>query len=212
MAVPNRPLCKADVEAKIRELLLDKRTIREIRDSLGVSNDKVMRIRRLLLSPEPTAPVSVSSDAPNPNRNKNRNKTENRNIADGDIENTRKNVEFLALRRMQTELENPDCDIKVAKDALSVVGSRPKDAPESVTVILNQVYQFAALARERYWSEIEGKPSPQVIDVTAAPSDGPGELAAPEATQHPQADNPCDQAVEVTATQNNDIPADDISR
>lgn len=127
------------------------------------------------------------------------------------LDKKRKSVELLALSRLERELENEDCDVRVAKDALSVVGSRPKDAPESVTVILNQVYQFAALARERYWSEIEGKPSPQVIDVAAAPSDGPGELAAPEATQHPQADNPCDQAVEVTATQNNDIPADDFS-
>jgi len=158
------PVVTVDVDAAIRQMLIDKKSVRDICKVLHVSNTKVCKIRKMLVSgdtiqkPSKTAPVTKRND----------NAIQESNAyTPEEVESKRKAVEMLALQAMEDRLNEGDVTIKDATSVLSVVGEKPKQQGDTVVMLINSVGNMAVAARQLLINEAKAKqiPAPDVVDV-----------------------------------------------
>jgi len=171
------PIVTVDVDAAIRQMLIDKKSVRDICKVLHVSNTKVCKIRKMLVSgdtiqkPSKTAPVTKRND----------NAQAKCNTAEvytpEDVEAKRKSVEMLALQAMEDRLNEGDVTIKDATSVLSVVGEKPKAQGDTVVMLINSVGNMAVAARQLLINEAKARQLPVASDNTTNIID-----VAPEST------------------------------
>lgn len=141
----NVPLVAVDVDAKIRSMILEKKSVREIRKSLGVSNTKICRIRKEIVTGEPILKASkraaVTLDKRNTTGESNARTPE-------EIEALRKEIEYTALARLKDHLDSGEVEVKDINGILAQVGEKPKAQGDTVVMLINSVGNMAIAARQ----------------------------------------------------------------
>lgn len=157
------PLVSIDIDAQIRKMILEKYSVREIRKSLGVSNTKICRIRKEIVTGEPISKPRKQASVTREKRNA---PEESNTFTPEEVEAKRKSVEMLALQAMEDRLNEGDVTIKDATSVLSVVGEKPKQQGDTVVMLINSVGNMAVAARQLLINEAKAKQAPVASDNT----------------------------------------------
>jgi len=167
MTTKSVPLVSVDVDAQIRQMLLDKKPVRHIVKTLSTSNTRVCNIRKQLVAGDTIQKPSKHAHVTKRNENARPNDNAVDTYTPEDVEAKRKSVEMLALQAMEDRLNEGDVSIKDATSVLSVVGEKPKPQGDTVIMLINSVGNMAIAARQLLINEAKAKqiPAPEVIDV-----------------------------------------------